>query len=85
MPVAIYAGVIDFDQRVIPKSTNFLVEVRTPRLGPAPSATPSATHDNSLAIGTPQRILTGYIANDVLISRIEDYLVTPLLGSAAER
>jgi len=83
MPLQFTQGVIEFDQRVLPKRTNFLVEVRTARLDPAPSATVSATYDNSLAIGKPQGILAGYIANDVLISRIEDYLVAPALGSAA--
>ena len=83
MPLQITKWVIEFDHGVIPKTTNFLVEVSTSRLDPAPSATVSATYDNSLAIGTPQRILAGCIANHFLISRIEDYLVTPVLGSAA--
>jgi hypothetical protein len=36
-------GVIEFDQIVIPKSANFLVEVRISRIDPALSATASAT------------------------------------------
>lgn len=43
----------------------------------------SATHDNSLVIGTLQRIIAGYVTIDVLMSRNEDYLVTSVLGSAA--
>ena len=39
-------GIIEIDERVMPKSTDFLVEVRTLRLDPDPSATPSATREN---------------------------------------
>jgi hypothetical protein len=39
--------VIEIEQRIISKTTNFLAEVRTSRLDPAPSATASATYQYS--------------------------------------
>jgi len=51
MPLRFTQEVIQIDQRVIPKRAIFMVKDRTSTIDPAPSATASATHNNSLAVG----------------------------------
>jgi hypothetical protein len=54
MPLQNTHRVIVFDQRVIPKTPIFMVEVRTLRLELAPSATTSATNEARYSCSTPR-------------------------------
>jgi hypothetical protein len=62
MPLQFTQEVNVFDQKAIPKRHNFLVDIRTSRIEPAPSATATATHEDSTSRRLQYRTLLATLA-----------------------